>query len=387
MRNLYFQRSLPIRKGLRFSINGFASSMTSNLFSPFSCRSITFRNRIGVAPMCQYSSVDGLPNAWHMVHLGSRAVGGAGLVLFEAAAVCADGRISSGDLGLWNQGQAEALRPIAEFVHGQGAVAGIQLAHAGRKGSTQVPWIGRAEVSIAEGGWETMAPSALRFNPEYPLPREMTRSDIDQAMDHFIASARLARSAGFQVIELHMGHGYLVHEFLSPLSNRREDDYGGSFENRIRFAVEIAAAVRAEWPEELPLFARLSATDWVEGGWDVQQSIELAKALRIAGVDLIDCSSGSIVPGSRGPQAPGFQVPLAAAIRTGAGIPTAAVGLITQARQAEEILVQEQADLVLLARQLLVDPYWPLRAQAELDGMASQWPIQYERAVNPNAKR
>lgn len=336
--------------------------------------------------MCQYSSQDGLPNAWHMVHLGSRAVGGAGLVLFEAAAVCAEGRISPADLGLWNQNQADALRAIIEFIQERGAVAGVQLAHSGRKGSTQVPWVGRAAVSVEQGGWEPMGPSALRFNPEYPLPREMTRADIDQTIDRFGASTRLARSAGFQTLELHMGHGYLVHEFLSPLSNHREDDYGGDFENRIRLAVEIARTVRAEWPKELPLFVRLSATDWVEKGWDIDQSIQLAKVLGTVGVDLIDCSSGSIVPGSRGPQAPGFQVPLAAAVRAEAGIPTAAVGLITQARQADDILTQGKADLVLLARQLLVDPYWPLRAQAELDGVASQWPIQYERAVNPNAK-
>lgn len=376
MRTLYFHPSsvlIPL--------------MTSNLFSPFNCRHITFRNRIGVAPMCQYSSVDGLPNTWHMVHLGSRAVGGAGLVLFEAAAVSPEGRISPADLGLWNHRQAEALRPITDFVRDQGAVAGIQLAHAGRKGSTQVPWVGRAEVAVADGGWETMAPSPLRFQPAYPLPREMLPSDIEQMIDSFHASARLAQSAGFQVLELHMGHGYLVHEFLSPLSNRREDRYGGSFENRIRLAVEIVQAVRSEWPEHLPLFVRLSVTDWVEGGWDLDQSIQLAKVLRTLGVDLIDCSSGSIVPDSRGPQTPGFQVPFAAAIRAQAAIPTAAVGLITKARQAEDILARGQADMVLLARQLLVDPYWPLRAQAELDGVASHWPIQYERAVNPQAKR
>jgi 2,4-dienoyl-CoA reductase-like NADH-dependent reductase (Old Yellow Enzyme family) len=328
-----------------------------------------------------------MPNTWHMVHLGSRAVGGAGLVLFEAAAVCPEGRISPSDLGLWSDGQADALRAIVDCIHGQGAVAGIQLAHAGRKGSTQVPWVGRAEVAAPDGGWETMAPSALRFSAGYPLPREMTQLDIQHVISRFGASARLARAAGFQVIELHMGHGYLLHQFLSPLSNRRQDDYGGSFENRIRLAVDVVRAVRAEWPEQLPLFVRLSATDWLDGGWDIEQSVQLAKVFRTVGVDLIDCSSGSIAPDSRGPQAPGFQVPFAAAIRTQAGIPTAAVGLITQARQAEDILAQGQADMVLLARQMLVDPYWPLRAQAELEGVASHWPVQYERAVNPNAKR
>jgi 2,4-dienoyl-CoA reductase-like NADH-dependent reductase (Old Yellow Enzyme family) len=336
--------------------------------------------------MCQYSAEHGMPNTWHVVHLGSRAVGGAGLVIVEAAAVAADARITQGDIGIWNDEQVEAFQPITEFMRRQGAVPGIQLAHAGRKGSTQVPWIGRQMIQEKDGGWQTIAPSPIRFKDNYPLPREITERDIARVIDQYAASAKRCVAAGFEVLELHMGHGYLAHEFLSPITNLRTDRYGGGFEQRVIFALRLVDAVRAEWPEHLPLFVRLSATDWMEGGWDLEQSIKLARLLRAAGVDLIDCSSGSITPESQGAPAPNFQVPLAAGIREGAGIATGAVGLITQAQQAEAILAAGHADLIFLARALLVDPYWPLRAEQELDGKAG-WPVQYERAVSHLARR
>jgi 2,4-dienoyl-CoA reductase-like NADH-dependent reductase (Old Yellow Enzyme family) len=354
--------------------------MSSNLFSPFSARNLTLKNRIGVAPMCQYSAVDGLPNQWHVVHLGSRAVGGAGLVIVEAAAVAPEARITSADIGIWNEAQAQAFLPITDFIRSQGAAPGIQLAHAGRKGSTQVPWVGRKGIAPQDGGWLPMAPSAIRFKDDYPLPREMTEADISRVEEQFAAAARRCVRAGFEVLELHMGHGYLLHQFLSPLANRRTDAYGGSFEARTAFAMRLVSTVRAEWPQELPLFVRLSATDWIEGGWDIEQSVALARRMRTAGVDLIDCSSGSIVPQSQGPMVPNFQVPLAKQIREQAGVATAAVGLITQPRQAEQILAEGSADLIFLARALLVDPYWPLRAAEELEAGAA-WPVQYERAV------
>lgn len=326
-----------------------------------------------------------MPNTWHTVHLGSRAVGGAGLVIVEAAAVAPDARITQSDIGLWNDAQVQAFRPITDFIKSQASVPGIQLAHAGRKGSTQVPWLGRQMVETEDGGWQTVAPSPIRFKDDYPLPREMTEQDIARVIDQYAASTRLCVAAGFEVLELHMGHGYLVHEFLSPLTNLRTDGYGGAFEQRVTFALQLVEAVRAEWPQHLPLFVRLSSTDWIEGGWDIEQSVKLARLLRAAGVDLIDCSSGSITPQSQGRSAPNFQVPFSAAIRQGANIATAAVGLITQPLQAEEILTSGQADLIFLARALLLDPYWPLRARQELEGKA-QWPVQYERAISHLAR-
>jgi len=354
--------------------------MPSLLFTPLQLRSVTFKNRIGVAPMCQYSCRDGLASNWHLVHLGSRAVGGAGMVMVEASAVSAEGRISPADLGIWSDAHAAALAPIAQFIAEQGAVPAIQLAHAGRKGSTQVPWQGRQAVPPAEGGWHVRAPSAVAFNEVYPMPAEMTESDIARVVDDFAAAAQRSLAIGMKVVELHMGHGYLMHQFLSPLSNRRQDAYGGSFDGRVRAPLQVVAAVRQVWPQDQPLFVRLSATDWLDGGWDVAQSVELARRMKALGVDLVDCSSGSIVPGSQGQAVPGYQVPFADRIRREADVATAAVGLITRAVQAEEILRSGSADMVLLARELLRDPYWPLRAAAELDERAG-WPVQYLRAV------
>ncbi|MET0624921.1 MAG: NADH:flavin oxidoreductase/NADH oxidase [Pyrinomonadaceae bacterium] len=352
----------------------------SRLFSAFSLRGLEFRNRVFVSPMCQYSSRDGLPNDWHMVHLGSRAVGGAGLVCVEATAVSPEGRISPGDTGLWSDEQARAFEPIASFVKSQGARAAIQLAHAGRKASTEVPWRGGKHLSEAHGGWQTLAPSAVPFG-DWPAPREMTRADIEAVAVQFADAARRALASGFEVVELHMAHGYLLHEFLSPLSNRREDEFGGSLENRARFPLQVAEAVRAVWPDELPLFARISATDWVEGGWDLAQSVQLSRWLRERGVDLIDCSSGGLVPGARIPVAPNYQVPFAETIRKEAGVATGAVGLINEPSQAEEIIATGKADAVFLARAELRDPYWPLHAAREL-GAEAHWPVQYDRAVN-----
>lgn len=354
--------------------------MTSLLFSPYDCRGVRLKNRVGVAPMCQYSSVEGMPNPWHVVHLGSRAVGGAGLVMIEASAVSREGRITPSDMGIWSDEQAQAFVPINEFIKSQGAVAAIQLAHAGRKASTQVPWVGRRAIDAEAGGWQPIAPTALKFNADYPMPSEMSQDDFTTVVRQFAEAARRSVQAGFEVIELHAGHGYLLHEFLSPLSNRRGDRYGGPFENRVRLLLEVVDAMRRVLPERLPLFVRLSATDWIEGGWDLDQSVELARLLRRAGVDLIDCSGGSIVPESKTEMSPGFQVPLADAIRRRAGIATAAVGAITRALQGEEALRSGACDLVLLGRQLLRDPYWPLRAAEELDG-AAPWPVQYQRAV------
>lgn len=357
--------------------------MSSRLFSPCELRGVVLKNRIGVSPMCQYSAIDGLPNSWHVVHLGSRAVGGAGLVVVEAAAVAADARITTADIGIWNDDQVDAFRPITEFIRSQGAAPAIQLAHAGRKGSTQVPWMGKKAVAPDDGGWQPIAPSPIPFNDVYPMPRAMTVQDLARVVDEFAAAARRALRAGFEVLELHMGHGYLVHQFLSPLANHREDGHGGGFEQRVALAMRIVEAVRGEWPAHLPLFVRLSATDWLDGGWEIEQSVKLARLLRTAGVDLIDCSSGSITPQSQGPMAPNFQVPFAQRIRREAGIATAAVGVITQAKQAEQILADGSADLIFLARALLLDPYWPLHAAEELEG-AAPWPIQYRRAVTPS---
>ncbi len=355
--------------------------MPPTLHAPFTLRGVTMRNRIGVSPMCEYSSDDGFANDWHLVHLGSRAVGGAGLVLTEATAVTADGRISPFDLGIYRDEHVEMLARIARFVTAQGAVPGMQLSHAGRKASSDAPWRGGRPLSPAEGGWRpTWAPSALPFGERSPTPEALDRAGIGRVVAAFRDAARRALDAGFQVLELHGAHGYLLHEFLSPLSNRRTDDYGGSFDNRVRLFVEVTRAVRSVWPESLPLLARLSGTDWVEGGWDIEQSIALARILAPLGVDLIDCSSGGIVPGVKIPVGPGYQVEIARRIRRDAGIATAAVGLITDAAQADAIVRDGQADMVFLARQLLRDPYWPLHAAKSL-GASVVWPVQYQRAV------
>jgi len=350
----------------------------SALFKPLELRGVTLRHRVILSPMCQYSAVDGLANEWHRVHYGTRAVGGAALVFTEATGVSPVGRISPRCLGIWSDDHVRALQPIAEFVRDRGAVPGIQLAHAGRKGSHEVPWRGSRLLAPQEGGWEPLAPSAIPFRPGTPPPRALAAAEIKQVVGEFTDAARRARAAGFEVIELHMAHGYLLHEFLSPLSNLREDEYGGSFENRIRLPLEITRAVRAVWPVELPLFARVSATDWAEGGWDLDQTVRLARQLQEAGVDLIDCSSGGLLPDAKVPTAPGYQVPFAETIRREAGVVTAAVGLITEARQAEEIVISGQADAVVLGRVLLREPYWPLHAARAL-GADLPWPDQYLR--------
>ena len=351
----------------------------SKLFTPLQMRSLNLRNRIFVSPMCQYSCADGLPNDWHMVHLGSRAVGGAAMVIAEATAVAPEGRISPRDTGLWNDAQAEAFAPIAAFIAAQGAVPAIQIGHAGRKASVEPPWQGGGAATADAGGWQPVAPSALPFGPDSPPPRELSLDELEQLAAYFEASARRALKAGFQVVELHMAHGYLLHQFLSPLSNRRDDAFGGSLENRMRLPLEVARRVRAVWPEELPVLVRLSVTDWVDGGWALPQSLELCRQLKALGVDLVDCSTGGLVPDAVIPAAPGFQTPFAAEIRPEIGIPTGAVGLITAAVQAEQIIATGSADVVLLARELLRDPYWPIHAAAELK-VDYPWPVQYERA-------
>ncbi|MRR33887.1 NADH:flavin oxidoreductase/NADH oxidase [bacterium] len=351
----------------------------SRLFTPITLGSVTVRNRIFVSPMCQYSSRDGLPTDWHMVHLGSRAVGGAGMVLTEAVAVSPEGRISPDDTGIWSDAHAEAFRPIARFIGDQGAVAGIQLAHAGRKASTESPWRGGGPVADEERGWRPVAPSPLPFNPGGTEPRELTLAELDGIEESFRAATRRALAAGFRAVEVHMAHGYLLHQFLSPLTNYRTDDYGGGLENRLRFPLRVVRAVRAEWPQELPLLVRISTADWVEGGWDLGQSVLLARRLKICGVDLIDCSSGFAVPEEPIPFGPGFQVPFSAAIRSTTGIATGAVGLITDPAQAEQIIATGQADVVSLGRQLLRDPYWPLHAARALK-VEIPWPDQYLRA-------
>jgi 2,4-dienoyl-CoA reductase-like NADH-dependent reductase (Old Yellow Enzyme family) len=330
--------------------------------------------------MCQYQAKDGVPNDWHLVHLGGLAQGGAGLVFTEAAAVLPEGRISPEDLGIWNMAQAEALARIVHFIKAQGAVPGIQLAHAGRKASTFAPWRGSGSVLGAEGGWMPVAPSALAFDPGWTVPTALDEAGIIRVIDAFMDAARRAVAAGFQVIEVHAAHGYLLHQFLSPLSNHREDAYGGSFENRTRLVREVVGALRSILPEELPLIVRISATDWAEGGWDVDQSVALALELKALGVDLMDCSSGGLVPHQKIVLGPGYQVPFATRIRAEAGIATGAVGLITEPQQAEQILAEGSADLVLLARELLRNPRWPLRAAHEL-GAEVPWPASYARAA------
>lgn len=349
------------------------------LFQPLDLGDVRLRNRIAVSPMCEYSAVDGVPNDWHLVHLGSRAVGGAGLVFTEATAVSPEGRISPGDTGLWNDTQQAAWARIAAFIAGQGAVPGVQLAHAGRKAGTQVPWAGGKALPQGQGDWTPVAPSAIAFSAGYPMPLALDTAGIMKVVDDFAASALRARDAGFRVIELHAAHGYLLHGFLSPLSNLRGDAYGGALENRARLLREVVAAVRAVWPAPAPLLVRVSATDWADGGWDIEQCVQLCRWLQQDGVDLIDCSSGGTVPNPAVRLAPGYQVPFAARIRREAGVATGAVGLITDPRQCETILARGDADLILMARELLRDPYFPRRAAAEL-GVALDAPVQYERA-------
>jgi 2,4-dienoyl-CoA reductase-like NADH-dependent reductase (Old Yellow Enzyme family) len=350
-----------------------------HLFDSYTIRAVTFRNRIFVSPMCQYSSEDGLPNDWHLIHLGSRAAGGAGLVMVEASGVSPTGRITAWDSGFWSQQHADAFRRIAAFVERNGAVSGIQLAHAGRKASTDVPWRGGRVIRDGPHSWQTVAPSPIPFRDGEPIPHELTTAEIEAIVEQFVRSTALALDAGFRVVELHMAHGYLLHEFLSPLSNVRQDEYGGSLENRMRFPLRVAERVRQTWPDHLPLFVRISASDWADGGWDLAQSIEFAKRLRDLGVDLIDCSSGGAVPGAKIELGPGYQVPFARAIRAEVGVATGAVGLITEAHQADEIIRSGSADAVLLARELLRDPYWPLHA-AHILGVDVPWPDQYQRA-------
>jgi 2,4-dienoyl-CoA reductase-like NADH-dependent reductase (Old Yellow Enzyme family) len=351
------------------------------LFEPLALRGVELKNRIVVSSMCQYSSTDGLANEWHLVHLGSRAVGGAALVMTEATAVTPEGRISPADLGIWSDAHIEVLARCTRFIREHGAAAGIQLAHAGRKASTAPPWEGGGRVPEETGGWRPVAPSPVPFLPGDPPPQALDRAGIAATAAAFVAAAQRALAAGFQVLELHAAHGYLLHEFLSPLANQRDDEYGGGFDNRVRLPLEVTRAVREVWPADLPLFVRISATDWAEGGWDLEQSIELCRRLAPLGVDLIDCSSGGLVPGVRVPSGPGYQVEFAERIRHQAGVATGAVGLITSAVPADAVVAEGRADVVLMARQLLRDPYWPLRAAKAL-GVPAAWPVQYLRAAD-----
>jgi 2,4-dienoyl-CoA reductase-like NADH-dependent reductase (Old Yellow Enzyme family) len=356
-----------------------------DLLSPLTLRGVTFRNRIVMSPMCQYCATDGIADDWHLVHLGSRAAGGAALVFVEATAVTPEGRISPGDTGIWSDDHVPPMARIARFVKSQGAAPGIQLAHAGRKASCDVPWRGGSPLKPDQGAWPVVGPSALPFDEDSPTPEELDADGIAEVVAAFEAATRRSLDAGFQVIEIHSAHGYLLHEFLSPLSNRRKDEYGGSLENRMRLTLMVAEHLRRIIPEELPLFVRISATDWVEGGWDVQQSVELAKRLKALGIDLIDVSSGALTPKARIPVAKGYQVPLARQIRDEAEIATGAVGLITEAGHANEIITGGDADLVFLGRELLREPYWAIKAQHEL-GADPDWPIQYGYAVKRRTK-
>jgi 2,4-dienoyl-CoA reductase-like NADH-dependent reductase (Old Yellow Enzyme family) len=352
----------------------------SALFTPLTLRSLTLPNRIGVSPMCQYSSTDGFANTWHLTHLGGLATGGAGLVLSEATAVLPEGRISPHDLGIWSDAHVPMLRQITEFVRAQGAVIGVQLAHAGRKASTHRPWDGHGTVTPAQGGWtNVMAPSAIAYSPQYPAPTALDAVDLATVLAAFADATQRALDAGFQVIELHAAHGYLLHSFLSPLTNHRTDAYGGDFEGRIRLLCEVVMQVRVRWPDTLPIIVRISATDWADGGWTLDDSVRLAQRLKGLGVDLVDCSSGGLVTHQQIPVAPLYQVPFAARVRHEASIPTAAVGLITEPAQAERIVAEGDADLVLLGRELLRHPRWPLQAAHAL-GADVPWPRQYERA-------
>ena len=351
----------------------------SNLLSPIKIKDVTLKNRVAVSPMCQYSAEDGFANDWHLVHLGSRAVGGSALIIQEATAVSPEGRITPTDLGIWKDEHIEKLQVIESFVHSHGAVLGIQLAHAGRKASCASPWEGGKKLKPTENGWQTVAPSAIPFSPDDVIPQALDLEGIAKVISDFKAAAQRAVSVGYKVIEIHAAHGYLLHQFLSPLSNKRTDKYGGSFENRTRLLLEVVNEVRTVWPENLPLFVRISATDWAEGGWDVDESVKLSSILKVNGVDLIDCSSGGLVSYAKIPLVPGYQVGFAERIRRETGILTGAVGLITQAKQAETILSMGQADLILIARASLRDPYFALNAARLLDSDI-EWPVQYQRA-------
>ena len=353
--------------------------VSSRLFEPLKIKTIELKNRIGVSPMCMYSSKDGFANNWHLVHLGTRATGGAGLVISEAAAVSPEARITPDDLGIWNDEHIEKLKEITSFLEEQGSVPGIQLAHAGRKASTSSPWKGGKFLSQEEGGWQPVAPSAIPFFEDNPAPLELDSAGIEKVISNFKEASKRAFLAGFKVVEIHGAHGYLLHEFLSPLSNHRKDQYGGSFENRSRLLLEVTRAVREVWPEDLPLFVRISATDWAAGGWNEEESVELAKLLKQEGVDLIDCSSGGLVPNVNIPVKKKYQVPFSEKIRSEAGIMSAAVGLITTPQEAEEVLEKEQADIILLGREMLRNPYFPLEAAAALEANVP-WPNQYLRA-------
>ena len=352
----------------------------AHLFEPLPLRALTLANRILVSPMCQYSSVDGFSNDWHFVHQGARAVGGAALVFTEASAVTADGRISPQDLGIYLDGHVDGLARIVRFIHEQGTLAGMQLAHAGRKASTARPWEGGRAVVHPDGGWEPVGPTSEAFAAGYSTPKALTMEGIAEIVGAFRQAAGRARAAGFDIVEVHAAHGYLIHEFLSPLVNTRTDRYGGSYDNRVRLCLEVVQAVRDVWPDRLPVFVRLSCTDWKDGGWDINQCVELARRLRVLGVDLVDCSSGGAIPDVMIPVAPGYQVVFAERIRREAGVATGAVGLITESGQADAIVREERADCVLVARELLRDPYWPLRAAREL-GQPMPWPAQYLRAA------
>ncbi|MBT9392948.1 NADH:flavin oxidoreductase/NADH oxidase [Hymenobacter sp. NST-14] len=351
----------------------------THLFQPLTQRGVTLKNRIVISPMCQYSSQDGFSSDWHLVHLGSRAVGGAGLILLEATAVAPEGRITPDDLGIWQDEHVAGLRRITEFLKSQNCVPGIQLAHAGRKASHSSPWKGGEALTPAHGGWTTVAPSALPFTPDEPTPQALDQAGIAQVVEDFRQATRRAVAAGFEVIELHAAHGYLLHEFMSPLSNERTDAYGGSFENRVRLLLDVTAATRAELPDHLPLWVRISATDWTEGGWTAEDSVRLAALLKEQGVDLLDCSTGGNVAQADIPVGPGYQVRFAEQVRRETGLATGAVGIITEARQAEEILAAGHADVVLLGRESLRDAYFPLHAAQEL-GVDVEWPNQYARA-------
>ena len=353
--------------------------MSSKLFSPLQIKSITFKNRIAISPMCQYSAEDGFANDWHLVNLGSRATGGAALIIQEATAVSPEGRISPGDLGLWKDEHIEKTQAINQFIKSQNSIPGIQLAHAGRKASAAIPWKGNAKLNKTNGGWNTVAPSAVPFQSNEKAPIALDKAGIQKVISDFKSATKRSLKAGFEVVEIHAAHGYLLHEFLSPLSNFRTDEYGGSFENRIRLLLEVLEAMQSEWPVNLPLFVRISATDWAEGGWNIEESIQLSQLLKGKGVDLIDVSSGGLVTHQQIPLGPNYQVPFAERIKKETGILTGAVGLITEAIQAEEIVANEKADLVLFARESLRDPNLGLNFAKEL-GVDVQWPIQYERA-------
>lgn len=351
----------------------------SLLFSPLTIKNISLKNRIVVSPMCQYSAIDGFANDWHLVHLGSRATGGAALIIQEATAVSPEARISAGDLGIWSDEHIAFLKRITNFIHQNGAIAGVQLAHAGRKASFDVPWRGAKQITLQDGGWETVAPSAIAFQEEFELPVALDKEGIEKIKLDFKAATRRIVAAGYKLIEIHAAHGYLFHQFLSPLSNLRTDEYGGSFENRSRLLLEVIDLVKGEWPAENPLFVRISATDWAEGGWSLEESVQLSRLLKDKGVDLIDCSSGGSVSYQKIPLSPGYQVQFAEAIKRKAGVLTGAVGLITDAHQSEAILQEGKADLIFIARELLRNPYFPQHAAQELQEEV-KWPEQYERA-------